>query len=942
MKHRLLRAVLALSLLLGLFCSTALAAYTDTNGHWAQETIEKWETSGLVKGYDDGTFRPRDQITRAEVCSLVSTLMDLPAGTGEFPDAKADNWFYSAVASCSSAGYLRAEEDGALRPRDNITRQEAFYMAAKAFGLDTADTAAPDFTDAAEIADWAVGSVNALVKAGILSGYTDGSVKPNGELTRAEMLVLLDPLVPSAGEKDAAAGSLTDLLLEDVAALVDFKFDEAKKSYDVTVFEDVYGVRFIPVITGKDSSVKVTMSGDGIETETVTVGRNEQFELHLNQSRACNTSASDEAMKVEGMEKDCRYTVTIEAANGTYTVNVLRPGTDALVEKFQRLTWPLSNGKEMTYWLYIPEDYDSSKSYPVMISPHGGGQFANDAEDILVRTAQATSMVKYGKECIIIAPHGNYSDLSFDGTTGWCDRATLELSEFGEGTMAILADVQSKYNVDKNRIYAAGGSMGGIGTLSLVANSPETFAGAVICCPAFITEETAKIAADKLKGKGVALWLVHAEADPTISIDATNDLMTAFDAVEIDYNATLYTQSSYFWPTAHFCWVPFLADESHLDWLLAQSKGGNGELTDLLLEDSAGLVDFKFDTERKSYDITVFEDVYGVRFTPVIAGDGESKIEVTMSGDGIETETVSVAKNKQFELHLNQSRACNTTAQEENMKAEGMEKDCRYTVTIKAANGEYTINILRPGTDALVEKFQRLTWPLSDGKEMTYWLYIPEDYDSGKSYPVMISPHGGGQFRNDAEDILVRTAQATSMVKYGKECIIIAPHGNYSDLSFDGTIGWCDRATLELSEFGEGTMAILADVQSKYNVDDSRIYVAGGSMGGAGTCGLVASSPETFAAAVICCPAISEEAAPVFAEKLKGHDIALWLVHSETDPTITIDSTNSLMAACDEAGVAYGTSLYSSSVYLYPTDHFSWVPYLDNEVNLDWLLAQSK
>ncbi|NLJ77204.1 MAG: S-layer homology domain-containing protein, partial [Peptococcaceae bacterium] len=68
---KLLSLAVALCLVLGL-ASTAYASMPDVNSHWAQASVEKWVDSGLAKGYPDGTFKPDNNITRAEFVALLN------------------------------------------------------------------------------------------------------------------------------------------------------------------------------------------------------------------------------------------------------------------------------------------------------------------------------------------------------------------------------------------------------------------------------------------------------------------------------------------------------------------------------------------------------------------------------------------------------------------------------------------------------------------------------------------------------------------------------------------------------------------------------------------------------------------------------------------------------------------------------------------------------
>lgn len=381
----------------------------------------------------------------------------------------------------------------------------------------------------------------------------------------------------------AEAGSLSDLKLEDVAQLVDFAFDEETTVYDVTVFEDVYGIRFTPTIEG-EGTITVTTNGSGIEEETVSISAGEQFELHLSQNRECAKDG------VRSMEDDCDYSVVIEAANAAYTVNVHRPGTDALVEQFERLTWEMEDGKEMTYWLYVPENYSEDKEYPLVVCPHGGGQFAVDAEDILVRTAQATAFAKYGVEAIVMAPHGNYTTLDYEGdfTRKWTQDDMTIMSPFATATMDIVAYLQEEYSIDANKISVAGGSQGGRCAAALIQNYPDVFAAGIICAPAFdcltnVEEGTEAVAneetlasaaafAQVVKEKEIDIVLLHAESDPTVNIEATNVMQEALDAAEASYELVVYPEGTYLYPSDHFSWVPYFDHVENLNWLVTQSK----------------------------------------------------------------------------------------------------------------------------------------------------------------------------------------------------------------------------------------------------------------------------------------------------------------------------------------------------------------------------------
>ncbi|MDO4548723.1 MAG: PHB depolymerase family esterase [Clostridia bacterium] len=371
-----------------------------------------------------------------------------------------------------------------------------------------------------------------------------------------------------------------------------------------------------------------------------------------------------------------------------------------------------------------------------------------------------------------------------------------------------------------------------------------------------------------------------------------------------------------------------------------------GSLTNLLLEDSAHWMNdgFAFDEATTEYNLTAWLETYGIRFTPVITGGAEQTVTVTMSGTGIEAQTIAVGNNESFVLNLTQARQ---SSNPEGTGERGIEDDCVYEVIIEAANATYTLNVTRPGLDQYVEKFTRATFDLGTideaeaGKSMTYWLYVPEDYDASKEYPVVLYLHGVGQMRNEATDVLLRNASATTFVYYGKECIVLAPQANYTDLTGSG--GWAD-SNFDLTVFGNGAYAILQDVLADYSTDASRVYVVGLSMGGQGTCGMLASHPEQWAGAIVnAAPyAMDENSVLRLGNAIKEHNIPVWFSFCEDDESVSFEQSHDvLIPVLDELGVNYAISIYTPDDYLAPMRHFCWAPVWADEDILDWLLAQN-
>lgn len=179
------------------------AAANDIPGHWAEASIQKWEGSGLIRGYPDGTFRPNAKITRAEFVSLLNHLFGFRAPSKEsFADVPGDAWFASAFQSARAAGYYTGFPGNTAKPNHPLTRQDAAVLLARAFELSSNEAASsPSYPDQEKISGYAREAVRSL--SGIFQGSPGGSFRPEEPITRAEVVTLIDKLVrayyPAAG-----------------------------------------------------------------------------------------------------------------------------------------------------------------------------------------------------------------------------------------------------------------------------------------------------------------------------------------------------------------------------------------------------------------------------------------------------------------------------------------------------------------------------------------------------------------------------------------------------------------------------------------------------------------------------------------------------------------------------------------------------------------------
>ncbi|MGB4439139.1 MAG: S-layer homology domain-containing protein [Sedimentibacter sp.] len=169
------------------------APATDYSGHWAENTIQKWMDDGKVSGYTDGSYKPDNNITRAEFVKLVNGTIDFDTkGTVAYKDVTSADWFYDYVGIAQEIGYILGYSADKFGPNDYITREQAASILARIQYLNNNAAGADKFNDEDNISSWAKEAVGAASEAGFISGYNDGSFKPSNNLTRAEAITMLD------------------------------------------------------------------------------------------------------------------------------------------------------------------------------------------------------------------------------------------------------------------------------------------------------------------------------------------------------------------------------------------------------------------------------------------------------------------------------------------------------------------------------------------------------------------------------------------------------------------------------------------------------------------------------------------------------------------------------------------------------------------------------
>lgn len=173
-------------------CKVNVSIFSDIpQTHWAYKQVDDLASKNIIKGYSDGSFRPGDNITRAHAAVMIVNALGLDhkAKGANFSDVSSGHWAAGHIAAAQEAGIINGYSDGTFRPGENITRAQIAVMITKAYKLN--DTGVKvNFGDVSQN-HWAQKYIEVLASNGIINGYKDGNFGPGDLTTRAHFSVVL-------------------------------------------------------------------------------------------------------------------------------------------------------------------------------------------------------------------------------------------------------------------------------------------------------------------------------------------------------------------------------------------------------------------------------------------------------------------------------------------------------------------------------------------------------------------------------------------------------------------------------------------------------------------------------------------------------------------------------------------------------------------------------
>jgi predicted peptidase len=198
----------------------------------------------------------------------------------------------------------------------------------------------------------------------------------------------------------------------------------------------------------------------------------------------------------------------------------------------------------LNYLLYLPADYDKQDKWPLILFLHGAGERGDNLDRVKVHGPP--KLIEHGKQFpfIVVSPQCPNGH--------WWNTELVTLS-------ALLDDIESKYKVDRDRVYLTGLSMGGFGTWALAGYSPDRFAAIIPICGG-----GEPLLARALKNTPV--WAFHGGKDPIVPVKRSQDLIDALKRTNAEAKLTIYPEA------LHDSWTATYDNPEIYEWLLAHKR----------------------------------------------------------------------------------------------------------------------------------------------------------------------------------------------------------------------------------------------------------------------------------------------------------------------------------------------------------------------------------
>lgn len=172
---------------------------------------------GIINGYYGDTFKPDQNITRAELITVIDNILGIESETNEYiSDVTSKDWYYSNIRKAMYFGIINGNGKGKVNPNEKLTREEAVTILARAFKIELGDTNFnSSYSDAENISSWARKEYISFIRKQYISGYNDNTIRPKRKITRAEVLTVINRIIINISPSTYSAKINGDTLIKD-------------------------------------------------------------------------------------------------------------------------------------------------------------------------------------------------------------------------------------------------------------------------------------------------------------------------------------------------------------------------------------------------------------------------------------------------------------------------------------------------------------------------------------------------------------------------------------------------------------------------------------------------------------------------------------------------------------------------------------------------------
>lgn len=317
MKKRILSLALASAMAVG----TVSGAFAET------EAVEVKTSPQYINGYEDGTFRSVSHVSRAEIAKMVAMLQGLEETEESFDDVPNTHWAAGFIGAVQEAGIVEGDDLGNFNPTEGLTRAELATIVSRV--IEDSEGEGTEFSDVE--GHWAADAIAKVSAAGIINGYPDGSFKPNASVTRAEAVKMLNAgLLGMLEIEDGAVSDVVENPFSDdlgwaeehiLAASAEFEYTLEDGKLVVKGEEEELAVESVSAINATTLQIKGSKLGD-LKAADITVAGNTVSSVTASEDGKTATVAlgtvlsplSETAVTVKVGEETKSFTVSYQVA----------------------------------------------------------------------------------------------------------------------------------------------------------------------------------------------------------------------------------------------------------------------------------------------------------------------------------------------------------------------------------------------------------------------------------------------------------------------------------------------------------------------------------------------------------------------------------------------------------------------------------------------------